>query len=254
MNYLDQLRKDFNNRVSFREKLPGIMQLVAPLYHEDGDMMDIFLQPIMDPNGQTRIRVSDYGMTLMRLSYSYEVDTPNKERILEKILNENQVSESNGNLYLDASPDGLYPAVMQLAQTSAKISNMRLYKREVIQSMFYELLDEYIQTRLKAFHPTAKVYPIPARDDLEVDYRFDLAIPVLLFAVKDEAKARLTTISCLEFRNANMRFKSFVVHDNFDDLARKDRNRITSVADKQFISLENFQDNAQRVFALEAQR
>ena len=164
------------------------------------------------------------------------------------------VNEKNGSLYLDASPDGVYPAVMQLAQTSAKVANMRLYKREVIQSMFYELLDEYIQARLRAYHPTPKAYPMPDRDDLEVDYRFDLAIPVLLFAVKDEAKARLTAISCLEFQRANIRFKSFVVHDDFDDLARKDRSRITSVADKQFISLEDFHENAPRVFALEAQR
>lgn len=254
MNYLDQLQKDFNNRVNFREKRPGIMQLIAPLYHEDGDMMDIFLETVVSPTGQPSIRISDYGMTLMRLSYSYEVDTDNKERILKKILSENQVNESNGNLYLDSESDGLYPAVMQFAQTCAKISNMRLYKREVIQSLFYELLDEYIFSNLLKYKPSSKAYPLEDRDDLEVDYRFDLPLPILLFAVKDASKARLTTISCLEFQRANIRFKSFVVHEDFDDLGSKDRSRITSAAGKQFISLDDFKTNAKRHFELETQR
>lgn len=254
MNYLDQLQKEFNNRVTFREKRPGIVQLVAPLYHEDGDMMDIFLETVVLPNGQSSIRICDYGMTLMRLSYNFDVDTPNKERILERILVENQVTESNGNLCMEANPDALYPAVMQFAQTCAKVSSMRLYKREVIQSLFYEMLEEYIQSKLSKFHPEAKVLPLPNRDDLEADYRFDLPVPILLFAVKDAAKARLTAISCLEFQRAAVRFKSFVVHEDFDDLARKDRSRITSVSDKQFISLEDFQMNATRVLELEAQR
>ena len=80
--YLDVLKEQFNSRVDFKEKRPGIMQLIAPFYHEDGDMVDIFLTET--PSG--KIQVCDYGMTLMRLSYSYELDTPNKERIFTKVL------------------------------------------------------------------------------------------------------------------------------------------------------------------------
>ena len=79
MSYLDLLKEQFNHQVAFRERRPGILQLIAPLYHDDGDMMDIFLEAT---NGkQERIRICDHGMTLMRLSYSFELDTPNKERI-----------------------------------------------------------------------------------------------------------------------------------------------------------------------------
>jgi len=75
MNYIDLLKAQFNNRIAFREKRPGVLQLVAPLYHEDGDMIDIYLREVKD---RGTVCVSDFGMTLMRLSYSFDVDTPSE--------------------------------------------------------------------------------------------------------------------------------------------------------------------------------
>ena len=250
MNYLDLLKAQFNNRISFKDKRPGVTQLYAPLYHEDGDMVDIFLE---STNGNGNIRVCDHGMTLMRLSYSFDVDTSNKKRIFNKILSENHVYEENGNLYIDTKPESLYPAVLQFAQTIAKVSNMRLYKREVVESLFYETLGEIIQEKLNRFHPKPQIFPLPKREELEVDYAFDIKpYPVYLFGVKDTAKARLTTICCQAFQLAHLKFKGFGVHKDFDILSEKDRNRITSATDKQFVSINDFRDNAVQVFEREA--
>jgi hypothetical protein len=251
MKYLDLLKEQFNNQVSFRERRLGVLQLVAPLYHEDGDMVDIFLEPTN--GGEEHIRICDHGMTLMRLSYHFDIDTPNKERIFQRILSENRISEDNGNLFLDAKPESLYPSVLQFAQTVAKVSNMEFFKREVIATLFYEMLAEFIEDSLRKYNPRQMVFPIPERDDLEVDFEFGIKPrPIYLFGVKDSAKARLTTISCLEFQRAKLPFKSFVVHEDFESLTRKDRSRITSAADKQFISLDDFKANAEQVLEREA--
>jgi len=251
MNYLDLLTEQFNHQIALREKRPGTLQLIAPLYHEDGDMIDIFLENLNE--GQNEIRICDHGMTLMRLSYSFDIDTPNKERIFQKILGENMISESNGNLFIEVQPESLYPGILQFAQTIAKITNMQLYKREVIQSLFYELLSEFIESTLTKYNPKPNAFPIPERDDLEVDYQFDISRrPVYLFGVKDATKARLSTISCLEFQRAKLQFRSFVVHEDFSSLGKKDQTRITSAADKQFPSLEDFRKNAEQVFEREA--
>ncbi|MEI8174087.1 MAG: DUF1828 domain-containing protein [Deltaproteobacteria bacterium] len=250
MNYLELLQSQFNHRVSLREKRPGIVQLVAPLYHEDGDMVDIFLD--LPRNGQDKIRVSDYGMTLMRLSYSFELDTPNKERIFQKILAENQVNEENGVLYVETDPQSLYPTILHFAQIVAKVSNMRLYKREVIENLFYEQLDEFVLDQCALFNPQAKVLPLSDRDDLEVDYRFGNGThAVFLFGVKDVYKARLATIACLEFQRAQLTSTNLIVHQDFEALPRKDRSRITSAADKQFISLDDFRQNGRRILEKE---
>jgi hypothetical protein len=251
VNYLDLLFEQFNHQIALREKRPGIVQLIAPLYHEDGDMVDIFLENLNE--GQNHIRICDHGMTLMRLSYSFDIDTPNKERIFHKILSENMISENKGNLYIEVKPESLYPGIMQFAQTIAKITNMQLYKREVIQTLFYEILYDFIETELRKYNPKPSSFPIPERDDLEVDYQFDIhPKPVYLFGVKDATTARLSTISCLEFQRARLLFKSFVVHEDFSSLGRKDQRRITSAADKQFVSLEDFKENAEQVLEREA--
>ncbi|MGI5940352.1 MAG: DUF1828 domain-containing protein [Thermoleophilia bacterium] len=159
LDYLTLLRAQFNERVDFRPRQESVVQLIAPLYHEDGDMIDIFLEPSPTPGAS--IRISDYGMTLMRLSYSFELNTPNKECIFNRILTENRISTEGGVLFADVDPE-------------------------------------------------------------------------------------------LEFQKKQLQFKGFVVHEDFDGLPKKDRTRITSAADKQFVSLDDFRENAVRVLELEA--
>src|SRR5215813_8635435 len=43
MNPIELLREQFKSHIDLREKRSGVLQIVAPLFHEDGDMMDIFL-------------------------------------------------------------------------------------------------------------------------------------------------------------------------------------------------------------------
>lgn len=238
MDYLTHLSAGFGKHVAVREKRPGVMKLLAPLFHEDGDMVDVFLE-----QRDGRIRVCDRGLSLMRLSYGYEIDTQNKERIFRQILAENAINEDNGNLYLDVTPDELYPAVLHFGQTVAKVCNMGLYRRETIANLFYESLDDFVMTDLQRFQPKAVVQPIADREELEVDYAFSAGrTPVYLFAAKDRdsAKLRLIVIACLEFQKVALPFRSVVVHQNFDTLGKKDAKLITSAVDKQFVSTEDF--------------
>ena len=222
------------------------------IYHEDGDMVDIFLENPPNGNGDRLVRVCDHGMTLMRLSYSYDLDTPKKE-IFNRIISEAGISEDSGNLFCDVQQSSLYPAIPHFAQTVAKVTNMRLFKREVIESMFYEHLAEFIERNLQAFRPRPKAQPLLGHDEFEVDWEFQTdPHPIYLFGIKDTSKARLATISCLQFQLSKLEFKSFMVHRDFDGLTRKDRSRITSAATKQFISLDDFRKTAQRVLEIEA--
>ncbi len=251
INILENLKRDFNAHIGFREKRPGVVQIVAPLFHEDGDMIDIFLD--MPELSGGKIRVNDHGMTLMRLSYAYEVDTPNKRKILSRILAENGVTEDRGRLYMDSEPERIYPAILQFAQTVAKVGNMQVFKREVIQSLFYEMVEEFITTSLAQYQSERHYLPIPERDDLEVDWRFHSpSRQIFLYALKDNSKARLAALSCLEFQKRPVPFTSVVVHEDFESgLSKKDQTRITNAADKQFTSLAEFTANGVPYFRRE---
>jgi len=253
MDMLESLKVEFDSRVSFREKRPGIVQVVAPLFHEDGDMVDIFLD-VAKTREQGHVRISDYGMTLMRLSYSYEIDTPTKRKVLEKILSENGVTDDNGLLYLEAPRDNVYPSLMQFAQTVAKVSSMQAFKREVIQSMFYETLNDFVASQLAVYRPQPQYVPIQNREELDVDWRFPIeGRDIFLYGVKDTAKARLAALSCLEFQKARVPFRSVIIHQDFEtDLSKKDKRRLTNIADKQFATLSDFQADGEEYFARES--
>ncbi|MFW6347203.1 MAG: DUF1828 domain-containing protein [Cyclonatronaceae bacterium] len=255
-NISETLSEQFFQHFDMREKRPGIYQLYIPFYHEDGDMVEAYLD-LRDHSGQLsapqQIRISDFGMTLMRLSYHYELDTPNKERIFSRIVAENGLSEENGQLFCNTSFASLYVSVMHFCQVVAKISTMRQFKREVIESLFYEQLEEYIMDELTAFRPVKGVTPIPDRSDLEVDYQLrPNGYPVFLFGVKDNPKSRLATISCLEFLRNDLKFKSFIVHEDAEKLSKKDRELLMSACDKQFPSLKDFTANAKTFLKREA--
>lgn len=249
MNALEILKSSFNCRVEFREKRPGMIQVFAPLFHEDGDMVDIFLD-IPKDSGKS-VRISDHGMTLMRLSYSYDIDTDTKRRIFNRILSENGVEEDRGRLYINTSVERIYPALLQFAQTIAKVSSMQAFKREVVQSLFYEMLGDFVSSTLAKYHPIPNYMPMPGRDDLEVDWRLSLNRDVFLFGVKETAKARLAALTCSQFQLAHLPFRSVIVHENFGSISKKDQSRITNVADKQFTSLNDFEEKAEVYFQRE---
>lgn len=99
-----------NRGYDYYERRPGYFQLIIPILHEDGDMVDIYLQE--SPHGSDYVRICDFGMTLMRLSYTYDINTDARQRIFDSILINNDVSNDRGNLYLDATVGGLNEGIL----------------------------------------------------------------------------------------------------------------------------------------------
>lgn len=242
----NQLREQFGERFRLTVKRPNIYQVRLPLYHEDGDMLEIYLENA--PDASDKVRVTDYAMTLMRLSYDYEIDTENKERIFQQIVSQNGLQEEDGSIYLDTPVQELYPALMQFAQTVNKVGSMRYFGREVVKSLFYEQVDEFIMTQLRQFKPVKEVSPIPERPELEADYAFYPAggRAIYLYAIKDASKAKVATINCLEFERAGLSFGSMAVHQDFDTLPKRDRSFLTNACDKQFTTLPEFKAHSTR--------
>jgi hypothetical protein len=238
------LSTQFHDKVRLKLRRPDILQVYAPFYHEDGDMVDMFIEP---RNGG--VRVCDFGKTLMRLSYSFNLDTENKRRIFNELLAENKVEfdDDSGNIFIDTTEDNICNSVLHFSQVVAKVSRLDILRRELVSNLFFEMLNEFIESELAEFKPRFDYIPIPGRDDLTVTCAFEISpTPAYLFAVRNSSQARLAAISFLEFQKAKLRFRGLVAHDDIESLPKNDRRRITSAADKQFISLEDFRDNAAR--------
>ncbi len=243
---INSIKESLSVRMSagfdFYERRPGDYQLIVPICHEDGDMVDIYFQS--SPKGEGYIRLCDFGLTLMRLSYTYDISAPTRQRILDNILINNGVGNDGGNLYLDASMGMLYEGVLQFAGCVQKVCSMQYWSRETVRSAFYEDLKDYITTGLARFSPVAEKFPLP-NYPISVDWalthnkrRF------YVFGVRGNDKAKNVAIALLEFQKESLSFVSLVVHENMEELGRKESVYLTRNADTQYPILDDFKDRA----------
>lgn len=217
----------------------GICQVIVPLNHEDGDMLSIFLDH--SPSGADHIRICDLGTALMRLSYTYELNTPTKNHIFESILINNQVKNDRGNLYLDTPIEQFYESILQFAGCIQKVCNMRYWERETIHSSFYDDIKTYITNSLTPFHPQANLAPLPAYPEIKVDWSLNHDHhPMFLFGVNSNNKANRTVVSLLELKKAHPPFTSFIIHNNSKDLGRTEKAFLNRNADWKYDNIDAF--------------
>ncbi len=225
------------------ERRAGDYQLILPILHEDGDMLEVYLQD--SPMGEEYVRICDFGLALMRLSYTFNVDTPSRQRILDSILINNRVKSDDTSIYLDTHISALYEGVLQFAGCIQKVCNMRYWSRETVRTAFYDDLDEYVTTGLSQFSPVADRSPLEDYPIISVDWTLthnDRSLYV--FGVRGDNKAKNVAISLLEFQKARLSYISLIVHENMEDLGTKESVYLTKNADRQYPILEDFREKA----------
>lgn len=226
--------------VSLEEVEPNVLRVYAPFFHEDGDMISMYLDTT--PEGQSFL-LRDFGNTLMRVSYSFDLDTENKRKILSSIVRSNNGTLNDGELQLQASIDTLPEAILHFSQLVAKVSSIDLLQRQVVKSMFYDYLQDFISSNLSQYRISQN--DTPTKDKLlTVDYKIEGiqdARPIYIFGVNENAKASKVVISCLNFQKQKIPFRSLIVHDDFESLSSFNRSQITNAADKQYTSFDDFQ-------------
>ena len=243
---INNVKESLNHRLALGfdvyERRPGDYQLIIPILHEDGDMVDVYLQD--SPLGNGYVRICDFGLTLMRLSYTYDINTPAKQRIYDSILINNGVSSDEGSLYLETPLGKLYEGILQFAGCVQKICNMRYWSREIIRSAFYDDLGEYITSNLAEYSPVPDLTPIPDYP-ISVDWSLEHNERNLyVFGVNGNDKAKNVAISLLEFQQAKVPFISLVVHENMEELGRREARYLTKNADIQYPVLNDFVEKA----------
>ena len=232
---------DMSGGLNFYERRPGIHQMIIPIFHEDGDMVDIYVHD--SPKGDGYVRICDFGMTLMRLSYTFDALTPARERILASILINNGVQRGDDGLYLDAPIGIVYQSILQFAGCVQKVCNMRYWNRETVRSAFYDDLNEYVESEMKRFSPIQDHAPLDGNDILSVDWFLQHnGRSIYVFGVRGDNKAKNVAISLLEFQKAGLPFISLVAHEDIDDLGKRAKLYLTNNADIQYSPLDEFRE------------
>lgn len=121
------LTKQVRQFVQDNYKYPDIdeytAQAVVPLYHENGDRLEIFLS--IKDRYQDYYRICDFGATLKRLNQTFQIDTDHKKQILANILASNCATEDNGNIYIQVAPGAIHLGIHHYARLVHQIMSMR---------------------------------------------------------------------------------------------------------------------------------
>lgn len=234
MEVMEAIRPYFGKYAGLEPINPNTSRLYAPFFHEDGDMYSIYLETADDS-----VIIRDFGNTLMRVAYTFDIDTQNKRNILNNIVKSNYGELEDGELIIRTTLDHLPDSIFQYSQLVSKVSDIDILSRETVKSMFFDYLNEFLMLEFMKYGIKERTFPTRDRQ-LIVDYEIPAAKPIYLFGVNDNNKASKVIISCLTFQKKQMPFRSVVIHEDFDSLSSFYRNQITNAADKQFTTLDDF--------------
>jgi len=234
------LREQAERNINIRVITNNQFQVWLPIYYEDGDMIDIYVEVLPD----NTFRITDAGMTIMKLTYTYEINTENKRKMLQEMIQTNGLYLENGVISCLAHYENLYRELIRFGNTIIRISTMSYLRREIVKNLFYDLLDDVIDHTFSAhFDISKQYYPLDGKEEYMVDYRIARDKAIFLYGVKDTSKARLVTICEQTFKLQNLLSESVVVYDDFLSLSGADQVRIMNATDKQFPSLPDFQES-----------
>lgn len=231
------------NAFQLHEKRPGTFQLIAPIFHDDGDMVSIYLEKASDD----AIRICDHGMSLMRLSYLFDIDSDKKQKVLNDIISNRGASLESGSIELIVSNDNLFSGIMSYSQLVSEVCNMEILSREMVSSLFYDYLGESVELISESKKLVyIKDYQVPGHPDMNVDFAFPgngKVRPIYLFGVKDTNKAQQTAINCLNLTLNNIPHRSVSVFENIDGVTTFARNALINASGKVYSDLASFQKN-----------
>lgn len=226
-----------------QEKRPGIFQLTAPIFHEDGDMVSIYLEKANDEC----VKISDHGMSLMRLSYVFDIDSDNKRKILNDIVMNRGATLENGEIQLFVQERDVFSGIMTFAQLVAEVCNMDILTKEIVSNLFYDYLSQSIdQIQEETKLDFIKDYAVKGHPDITIDYAFlgnGIVRPIYLFGVKDTNKAQQTAIKCLNMKIEKIPHKSVCVFEDLDKVSSFARKALINASGKVYSDLGSFKED-----------
>lgn len=235
-------RGQIDNNFKLKEKRPGVFQIIAPFFHEDGDMISMFIEETEE--GQ--IRISDHGLTLMRLSYLFDIDTDNKQKTLNNIVLARGAELNDGCIDLKTRPDIIVPNILAYAQLVSEVNSMEILSKALITNMFYDLLKEAVDSMRNIITYTADYTPA-GFPDVVADYAYlpSGKRPILLFGVKDTNKAQQAALCCYQLKLGHFQHKSIAVFEDIDTVNKQARNFLLNAAGKLYSNLSSFREDGE---------
>ncbi len=214
---------------------PDVFEVLLPHQYPDGDAYEVFVR-VLPGGGYV---VQDFGRTLQKLEYAVNPETNHKQELIQRILAENQVSNEEGNFYIQVgSAPELVPALLALVDAIGKISALRLLAPPHYANVFYEELRQLLYTAfpeklVERYEPPE----VPSLDDYTAPYallRGEGQLPLCIFAIGSNDQCDQATITAQHYRLNGYQAPLLTVYDTMSRFNQKKVERLTNIMDKQF--------------------
>lgn len=240
----DLLCKSLCGQAHVRSSQNGLWQVTTPFSFPDGDAYSLYVKQLSTGG----LRVTDAGLTLMRLSYDNDIEKfrdGTRGKLLQQILSEGDLVEEDGEFFIDGPADQLGQNVFRFGQALTRVHDLTFLNRLRAESTFYEDLRELLKNVVgtEKLREGYVVPDVPRASEYPVDYFVSGGdTPLYLFGVPSRDKARLATIILQHLIAAGHDFNSMIVFQNMGDLPRADVSRLTNAANDQVDSLDAADD------------
>ena len=236
-------------QVTLRQKSNTLLAIETPFFFADGDPYQIYLKEM--PNGI--LRISDMGHTMLHLSYDNDVTKfreGTRGKIFEQIKAETEISEDDGEFYIETQVENLGYNIFRLGQALTKINDLTFLNRARAESTFYEDLKEQLQKIVGEEKLVRDFFydGIENSQDYPIDYKIEgRHAPLFLFGIPNRDKARLTTIILERLLRAHADFDSILIFLDQGIIPKQDLARLSNVGGEMVASLDAESDISRKL-------
>ena len=239
------LCKRLCEEIHITKRPDGALLLRTHFEFPDGDQFPIHVSEL----GNGGLRLSDYGHTLMHISYDHDIDSfleGTRRQLLERTMAEAGLEWDGGAFYIDTPLDRIPEAIFRFGQALTRIYDLTFLTRSHVRSTFYEDLHDLLVSLVDEDRIQRDYLPqqVPNPEAYCVDYRIEgkSNAPLFLYGIPNRDKARLTTIMLSHFHRHELPFESILVFEDQAELPRLDLARLSDVGGEMISSLESSSD------------
>ncbi len=240
-------RRKISSQVSLLPEGLGRYRVFTPFTLEDGDHLAIVLK-----RADGGWLLTDEGHTFMHLSYDLEMrdlEQGTRRRVIDSALAEFGVTEREGELLSPVPDEQFGNALFSFTQGLLRISDVTFLSRDRVRSTFAEDFRAFLEAEIPEERRTFGWHD--RERDPDGNYLVDCRIegkqePVFAFAIPNDDRCGLATITALHYQREGVRFRGLAVFEDQATINRKALARLTDVIDRQFSS---FASNRERISA-----